>query len=215
MKKISFKKFLEYKNSIEKKKNRSVILGSIFLGFIVVIIVISLYIGNQDFRSFIDVHILRKEIYEENAASLTIDSTDVSMVYAFNNHVLVLDNGSLDYYDSSAKNTNSLNVALSNPIADSAGKYLVLGDKGLQKLYLINNNNIEWQKDLEGNISKVSVNKNGYVSVIVSDSTYESIVILFDNSGTQLFKMFLCSSSEISRHREKLSLRTVKQHPRK
>lgn len=212
MKKYSFKKFLEYKNE-EKKKNRSLILGLIFLSFIAVIILIALYIGNSDFRSFVDVYILRKEVYENNAATLTIDSNDMSLVYAFNNHILTLDNGDLNFYDSSAKLSNTLNITLSNPIASSDGKYLVLGDLGLQKLYLIQNNNIEWQKEVEGNISKVNVNKNGYVSVIVSDSTYESIVILYDNSGNELFKMFLSSTyaidSDVSDKNEYLAIAQV------
>ena len=39
--------------------------------------------------------------------------------------------------------------------------------------------NVLWQNTLNGNISKISVNKNGYVSVILSGTSYKSIVVSF------------------------------------
>ncbi len=212
MKKYSFKKFTELKNK-QKKKNRSIKFATILLIIIVIITIFALYIGNNSFKSFIDVYILRKEIYENNVATLTIDSSDVSLVYAFNNDVLILDNGSLDFYDSSAKLTNSLNVILSNPIADSDGKYLVLGDYNFQKFYLIHNNDIEWEKTIEGTISNVNVNKNGYVSIIMTDSSHESIVIVYDSSGNELFRNYLSStyaiSSDISENNNYLAIAKI------
>lgn len=212
MKKYSFEKFKKLKDE-QREKTKSIKFAIIILIFITIIIFVALYIGNQNFKKFIDVHILRKEVYEDNASSLTIDSSDVSLVYPFNKHLLILDNGSLNFYDSSANLSNTLKVSLSNPIADSNGKYLVLGDKNLQKFYLIHNDNIEWEKNLEGNILKVNVNKNGYVSVIATDSTYESIVILYDSSGNEIFKKFLSStyaiSSDVSQNNNYLAIAEI------
>lgn len=212
MKKNSFKKLIKFED-IQKKRTRSLKFGIIVLIFIIIITIIALYIANSNFKKFVDVYILKKEIYESNSATLTVDSSSTSLIYSFNNHVLTLDNGSLNFYDSSANLSNTLKVSLSNPIADSNGKYLVLGDKNLQKLYLIHNNDIEWEKNLEANILKVNVNKNGYVSVIATDSTYESIVILYDSSGNEIFKKFLSStyaiSSDISKNNDYLAVAEI------
>ncbi len=212
MKKNSFKKLIKFED-IQKKRTRSLKFGIIVLIFIIIITIIALYIANSNFKRFVDVYILKKEIYESNSATLTVDSSSTSLIYSFNNHVLTLDNGSLNFYDSSANLSNTLNVSLSNPIADSNGKYLVLGDKNLQKLYLIHNNDIEWEKNLEANILKVNVNKNGYVSVIATDSTYESIVVLYDSSGNEIFKKFLSStyaiSSDISKNNDYLAVAEI------
>ena len=198
MKQYSFKKFTKLKKKNENRHKRSLKFAIIILLFMLIITFIALYIGNMSFRNFIDVYILRKEVYENNASSLTVDSSDVSFVYAFNNHILILDNDTLSFYDSSAKLSKTLNITLSNPIADSNGKYLILGDYNFQKFYLIHNNDVEWEKTVEGTILKVNVNKNGYVSVIASSTLHESIVIVYDPSGKELFKYFLSSTYAIA-----------------
>lgn len=62
----------------------------------------------------------------------------------------------------------SLDVQISNPLFETNGDYLCVAEKGGQKLYLIHNKNIVWQKDIEGNISNINVNKNGFVSIVIS-----------------------------------------------
>lgn len=54
---------------------------------------------------------------------------------------------------------SELNVEINNPISDYKDRYLVIGQKGGNKAYLIKDSKILWEKELEGNISQVSVNK--------------------------------------------------------
>lgn len=69
--------------------------------------------------------------------------------------------------------------------------------KNGQKLYCIQNKNIVWQKDIEGEIKGINVNKNGYVSVIISGTSYKSIVEIYDNNGKELFKRGLSTTTVI------------------
>ena len=59
-----------------------------------------------------------------------------------------------------------------------------------------------WQKDLDGTISQVYVNKNGYVGVIMSATGYKTVIVLYTPSGEELFRTNLpttyCSDIEIS-----------------
>jgi len=70
------------------------------------------------------------------------------------------------------------------------GNFFVIAEKSGQKIYLISNKNIVWEKDIEGNISNVYVNKNGYVAVSVSGTTYKTIVTLYNQDGAELFKSY-------------------------
>ena len=83
---------------------------------------------------------------------------------------------------------------VSDAIVQTDEKYVVIAEKNGNKFYVLNNTEILWQGKVDGNILKVNINKNGYVSVIVSDSTYVSIVIVFDSDGTELFKTYLPST---------------------
>ena len=81
-------------------------------------------------------------------------------------------------------------INVGTPIYSANGKYLVIGDKGKQKVYLISGTKILWDVDVEGGISRVSVNENGFVSVVCTGSTYKSVVCVYNTEGSQLFKTF-------------------------
>ena len=74
---------------------------------------------------------------------------------------------------------------------------MCIAEKGGQKLYLINNKDIIWQKDIEGNIASINVNKNGYVSITISGTSYKTIVQTFNSNGDELFKKYLGTTNLI------------------
>lgn len=186
MKKYSLDKFKE------RRKNRKVIKFTIItLIAIIILVFIALYMANKSFNLFIDTYILKKRISENDANSLTIDTDNLSLIYAYDKSLVVYSDGSINFYNTDAKQTGNVEMTLSKPIADSEDKYLALADYGLQKVCLIKSNSLVWQKDIEGKISKVSVNKQGYVAVSVTGTTYESIVMLFNENGDLLFSKYL------------------------
>ncbi len=71
---------------------------------------------------------------------------------------------------------------------------MVLAEKNGNKIYLISGQNIIWEKDIEGEISRVCVNKNGYVSAILKNTTYKSVIIVINPEGRDLFKSFLSTN---------------------
>ena len=50
---------------------------------------------------------------------------------------------------------------------------------------------------MDGNISKINVNNNGYVSVILTGTTYKSVITTFDNNGNELFKTFRSTTTVV------------------
>lgn len=51
-----------------------------------------------------------------------------------------------------------------------------------------------WQKEIEGQIQKVNVNKNGYVSVIIAGSSHKTVINTYNPQGKELFKTYLSST---------------------
>lgn len=47
-------------------------------------------------------------------------------------------------------------------------------------------------------LSQISINKNGYVAVTVVDTSYKTVIEMYDNQGNRLFKTFLSSTRVIS-----------------
>lgn len=179
-----------------KKINAKKIILSIAISILVIaiIVIVALYITNNEFRNWIDVEIFRKEISQDGVTTIELDEGETSNIYAFNKYIGILSKNKFALYDSSGKEETNLEVQITNPLFDSANRFLVIGESNGQKVYVIEDKEVAWESEVEGNISKVYVNKNGYVAVIMTDMSYKSGVQVFDPEGNSLFISFLSST---------------------
>lgn len=189
----------DYKSGTPKKLNKKKLIKTIIIMVIIIacIVLFALYVGNEEFRGFIDRYILQKEITENTGSIIQISQEDNPYIYAYNNYILVLKKNSLEHYNHSGNMEFSVPVSISNPLFESNGKYLVLAEKEGQKLYLISGQNIIWQKDIEGNIANINVNKNGYVSIIITGTIYKTIIATYDVEGNDLPVVYRSSTYAI------------------
>ena len=152
----------EEENQIKKISKKKVIIASIIATSIITIIVLAIvYSVNKDFRDFWDKYVLMKDVSENNLPSISMDGVDSSHIYAYDKYIVILQNNVLTAYNSSGKQEYTQDMQITNPIADHKGRFLLIGDKGEQMLYLMEGNKKVWEKKQEGNISRVAVNKNG------------------------------------------------------
>lgn len=179
----------EPKRKINKKKIIIALLVAVVVLTLIILFII--YSANKPFRDMIDKYVLMKNVVEDSTNSIVLDENESNNVYAYDKYISVLSKNTLKNYNSSGKLEGELTVEISTPITATSGKFLLIAEKGKSKIYLISGNEIIWQKDLEGNIDNMSVNKNGYVAVILSGTTYKSVIETYDASGEQLFETYL------------------------
>lgn len=194
--------------------NKKRIAGLIILLLIIVMFIVGyiLYATNEEFRNFMDINILRKEISENNLNSIVLEDYDKSNIYAYSNKIAVLKDNILSLYTSSGRKDGELQVQISTPMAYSNGRYFMIAQQDSSKAYLIRDNEIVWEKDLEGNISRVSVNSDGYSSIVLTGTAYKSVIVVFDNQGNELFKYMsntITVDSAISEDNQYLSFAEV------
>ena len=197
MKLIEFKEYnnLNYEKSLNKKKIMVLLIITILI--IVSIIFSIVYMCNSAFRKWADSYILMKNISQGSLASIDIDADEDVSIFAYDRYIAVLNDNKLNIYNSSGKKTDGVDVTISNPLFTSNGKYLAIAEKEKQKIYLIAGTKKLWSTDVDGVISRVSVNENGYVSIVCSGTTYKSVIIVFDQNGKQLLKSFIPNNSVI------------------
>lgn len=189
-----------WKDPIEKKVNKkkiviAVIIGILILSFIIISIV---YIRNKSVRNWIDKNILRKEVVQNNLPTIELDESENSNVYAFNKYIGVLCKNQFSIYDNTGKQEKNLTIEITKPIYDTNGRHLVIAEEKGQKIYLITDKDIAWEKKVDGNISQVEVNKNGYVAVTIVDTSYKTVISMYDNEGNWLFNSNLSSTRVVS-----------------
>ena len=188
----------EKKAKLNSKKRIiiSVLLAIILIAFISVLI---LYIKNIEVRNWIDKNILRKEVKQEQSVYIELEGEN-PQTYAYSQYIGVLSNNNFDIYNSDGNKEETLNLEITTPIFNSSERFLAVAEKNGQKAYLITNKNIQWEKKVEGNISQIQVNKNGYVAIVISNTIYKTIIEVYSPEGDQLFRTFLSSTrtSDIS-----------------
>lgn len=180
----------------EKRKNakkaRIIMIVTIVLLFVGIVAVV--YNANKDFRNFMDKYVLRKNVTEENLPTIEIDYDSNTNIIPYGKYICILAENTLSQYNSSGKKENEVKIEIGNPIYAVEGRYLAIGEKNNQKLYLVAGEHVIWEKNIEGNLAKVSVNKNGYVSAIVTGTTHKSVIVTYDAKGNELFKSYLAST---------------------
>lgn len=179
-----------------KSKAKKIIIYSIIsIILLALIILISVYLGSQDFRNWTSRNILKKEVDDKELPTIYLEADDNTYTYAYSNYVVTLKDNNLEIYNKFGKKVEDINIQVSKPKFKSEENYLLIADEGASKLYLIYNNTLQWEKDIDGNIAQITVNKNGAVGVIITGTTYKSVVVMYDITGKEIFKTFLSSTN--------------------
>ena len=179
-------------NNKTKKTNNNkikIIVTAVIAAIIVLMII--LYSTVTPVRKFFDKYIFRKIVSEEKLVSIQLDYDSNVNIIGYNKYICVLAENKLKQYQSSGNLANEIKLEVSNPIYNVNNRYLVIAEKGSSKFYLVADNKISWEKEVDGNISKVDVNRNGYVTVILTGTAYKSVIVTYDAKGNELFKTFI------------------------
>lgn len=187
---------------IKKYKNipkKNIIIISVILFIIIVILLglIILYNNNKNVKEFIDICIFRKQISQGNLKSILIDSEGNKYLYAYDKYITILKKSNLEIYDGQGQENKKLEILIGTPIYSSNNRFLCIAEKEGKRIYLISNGTILWEKELDGVINKIDVNKNGYVSVITSGTSYKTVIITYNPDGKEIFKTYLSSTTSV------------------
>ena len=176
----------------DEKQFGKILIFILVLFFIV--IVVARYTTDEEYRSFIDTNIFKKEVSESNLTTIEINPDGNPTVYAYDKYIAILTKNVLSQYTSEGKKISELDVNIAVPLVETCGKYMILAEKDGQNLYLISGNNILWSTSIDGNVSRVNVNKNGYVSIVITNTLYKSVVVYYDVLGKEIFRTYLSDS---------------------
>ena len=193
-------KFKEEQPKDEKRpsnlnKRKYIIRISIILSLIITaIVLIFLYTRQEEFREWMDVNIFKKQITNEDIVSIELDSGDAPYIYAYDKYVVTLEKNNLKGYNYTGKQELDIEVSISKPIFSSNNKYLAIAEAYGKRLYLITSQGILWENQIEGEISRINVNKNGYVTIAITQTGYKTKIMTYSPKGAELFTTFLSTT---------------------
>ncbi len=189
----------EEENLEPKTINRKkvIVISSIITVIVLGIIVAGAYWTSRPVREWVDKNIFRKEVLQDKVATIELKEGQNSNIYAFNKYIGILEQAKFKIYSNNGAKEKELDIQISNPTYSSANRFLAIAEKNGQKLYLVSDKDVVWETNIEGNISQVFVNKNGYVAVVITGTSYKTVIKMYDSSGTPMFTQFLSATRAI------------------
>lgn len=179
-----------------KKLNKKKVSITVYISILVIalIILFCLYISSQNVRDWVDKNILRKEINQNSVSTIDLDSENNYKIYAYDKNIAVLNHNTLKIYNDNGKEEKSLDVQVNNAIFKSNNRFLAVAEEKGQAVYLISGTEILWKGEVDGNISQIHVNKNGYMAVVITDTSYKTVINFYNPNGEKKFVTFLKST---------------------
>mgnify|MGYP003301314655 CR=1 FL=1 len=184
----------ELQNGRKRKVLKVAILVIILLIIIAIMVLISIYFLNIDFRNWCDEKVLRKEILQENTKYIELDGDENTQVYAYDKYICVFRKKTLEFYNKVGTKVDEIELDINKAVFTSAGRYMGICEENGQKFYLICGREKVFENEVEGNITQIHVSRSGYVSVVISNISYKSIIDVYNRSGKEIFKTNLVTA---------------------
>ena len=153
-----------------------------------------IYYNNVEFRTWCDENVIKKEILQDDVKTIEINKNDNVQVYAYDKYICILQKKKIDFYNRVGSKVGSIDIDIVNAEFVSAGRYLAISEKDGQKFYLISGKEKIFEKEIEGTISEINVSRNGYISIIISNTSYKSVIDVFNRNGEEIFRTNLVTS---------------------
>lgn len=180
---------------MNNKTKKIVAIALLLILVICIIIGAGLYIGNNTVRNWFDKNVLRKDIEQSNLPKIALEGYKSTKIFAYSNKVAIFNDNTLTIYNQNGKRITEINVQAEKPIFATSGEYLLIGDEGNSDVYLIYGETLQWQKEIEGQVSQICVNKNGAVGIAISGTVYKSVIVMYDITGKESFRTFLSTTT--------------------
>lgn len=172
-------------------------ISVVVIAIIAIISLIIVYIKEQNFRRWVDINILRKDIKTSDVASIDLSTNKNNQIYCYGKNICILNDKNLKIYNSSGQETTNISIEVNTALFDSNGKYLAIAEKNGKNICTVFDKTFLWKQQVDGEILQISINQNGYVAVVTTDTTYKSIITLYDQNGKSVLKNYLSSSRVI------------------
>lgn len=168
---------------MEDKKNVIIV--------IIIICICFIFVGYFNYEKIVGFFAAKEWEFAESFASIRIENA--TQVEA-GKKLLVFANNRFDLYGGSVKSEYSENKIVTGFTTNSCGDYFAVVSKDTNEIYLFKESELLWKNSFNWKIINISVNKNGYVTVIYSQSGYKSSIKIFKPNGTELFTTYLAST---------------------
>ena len=137
----------------------------------------------------------------KNVNSIQFEAGVRPALEAFGAGLISVKSDGLKMYNIQGKEEWNEQSQYSNPIVKTDGNYLIIADSKGKSIYVYKNKKQIWHYTLQATgveILSVSINEHGYVGVIYKDSSYKSVVKVFDKNGSEILVRYYSNNHALN-----------------
>lgn len=116
----------------------------------------------------------------------------------YNNGVLCAGMNHMSFIDKTGSVVWEMDTAIVDPILNAEGSYILLAEKGRNKICLYNDKKLVYDVDDPDNIMTAKVSSSGDVVAVTDKSSYKGGISVYNKSGAQIFSWGSGSDTVIS-----------------
>lgn len=158
---------------------------------LIIVCICFLLVGYFNYEKIVSFFNEKEWEFAESFATIKVEN--ISQVDT-GKKLLVFANNELNLYGSNSESEYKESLITTGFINNSCEDYLVAVSKDTNEVRLFKESELMWKKNFEWKVLNLSVNKNGYVTIIYSQSGYKSSIKIFKPSGEELFTTYLAST---------------------
>lgn len=192
--KIKGKTVMEYNEQLQTMAKSKMIKKNIVVCISIFAVVISIYLFFR-FGPIFGISISRNlGIDEDNKISIVSTGDDIYLSY--NNELLIYSNREVSTYNSSLKKTWTYSLEDTfTPNIYVCDKYMVISNNTNGKIYLFNGHKEILNKQVEGVINNIYLDKYGNMAIEYSSSGYKKIVGVYDKNGKHKYNTYFSNGA--------------------
>lgn len=134
----------------------------------------------------------------ENSAVISFEDAGSTEFSIYREGIVCANMNHMTFIDASGAVVWEMDTAIVNPILKAEGNYILLAEKGGNKICLYSDNRLVYDVDDPDIIMTANVSSNGDVIAVTDKSSYKGGVSVYNKTGAQIFSWASGSDSVIS-----------------
>lgn len=180
----------------EQPVNKLSIIMFILLFLAILIIVLTVYIKNQN----IDIKNISIKDVVSNTFKLSNQNINATVTSEFNydfkehsffnvykDKIIKCTKDSIVWLNRQGEEEKVKAISTENPVVKMAGAYILVTDIGGKDFYVINGFNVKWSLKSDSTIINADISSNGFVSVVKEKKGYKGAIDIYDENGNMVF----------------------------
>lgn len=126
------------------------------------------------------------------------DAREEPLFSVYRDHIVKCGSSGIWFLDRSGNIARSENIVFSNPIVKANGSLLLVADRGMGDICVLDDKTVRWSEKINASILNADISKDGYVTVITTAKRDNNEIRVFEPHGIECFRKIIANDYAVS-----------------